>query len=174
MRTLQFGVAMCNLGPRLPQTEAQGLEQSLALPNTEVDAKLPPQIGAQRFPVPKVGGQPGLLGWFPQNLPNDLQVLISQASRPTRATPLLKASQPGTFKVSNPILQCAWSVPKDVGCLPAGHALRDKQDSMQTVIVAGLIRPADLVLQRQNENRCIGDRQWPHTNMKPLFCSVRK
>jgi len=130
MRTLQFGVAMCNLGTRLPQPEAQGLEQPLALPNTEADAKLPPQIGAQRFPVPKVGGQPGLLGWFPQNLPNDLQVLISQAARSTRATALLKASQPGAFKISNPILQCARGVSKDVGCLPAGHALRHQQDGM--------------------------------------------
>ncbi len=130
MRTLQFGVAMCNLGPRLPQTEAQGLEQSLALPDTEADAKLPPQIGAQRFPVPEVGGQPGLLGRFPQNLPNHLQVLISQAARSTRATPLLKASQPGTFKGSNPILHCAWGVPKHSGCLPAGHALRHQQDGM--------------------------------------------
>jgi hypothetical protein len=130
VRTLQFGVAMCNLGPRLPQTEAQGLEQSLALPNTEVDAKLPAQIGTQCFPVPKVGCQPGLLGWFPQNLPNDVQVLISQAARSSRATPLLKTSQPGTFKVPNPVLQCARGVPKDVGSLPAGHALRHQQDGM--------------------------------------------
>ncbi len=174
MRTLQFGVIVCDLGRRFPQTEAQRLKQPLALPNTQTDAKLPAQIGTQRFPIPKIGGQPRLFGGGPQNLPDDLQVLLSQSAWPSRTMALLKASQPRSFKVSNPILQCAWGVPKHSGCLPAGHALRHKQDGMQTVIVAGLIGPADLVLQRPNHHGRIGNRQWPHTNMKPLFCSIRK
>lgn len=130
MRALQLGITVRDLGPRFPQTETQRPEQSLALPNTQVDAKLPAQIGTQRFPVPKIGGEPRLFGWFPQNLPDDLQLLFSQASWPSRAITLLETSQPGTFKVSNPILQCAWGVPKHSGCLPAGHALRNKQDGM--------------------------------------------
>lgn len=174
MRTLQFGIAMCDLGPRLPQTETQRLEQALALPNTQIDAKLPTQIGAQRLAVPEIGGQSRLFRRFSQNLPDDLQVFLSQSSRPSRATTLLKARQAGTFKISNPILQRAWGIPKHGGRLSASHALRDKQDSMQTVIVAGLIRPTDLVLQCQNHHGRIGNRQWPHTNMKPRFCCMRK
>ncbi len=174
MRSLQFGIAVGDLGPRLPQTEAQRLEQPLALPNTQINAKLPVQIGTQRLAVPKIGGQSRLFRRLPKYLPDDLQVLLSQASRPSRAGALLKPSQAGAFKVPNPILQSAWGVPKHCGCLPAGHALRDKQDSMKAVIVAGLIGPADLVLQCQNHHGRIGDRQWPHTNMKPRFCSMRK
>ena len=173
MRTLQFGIAMCELGPRLPQTEAQRSEQTLALPNTKIDAKFPMQIGGQRLAVPEIGGPSRLFRWLSQNLPDDLQRFLSQTSRPSRATTLLKARQAGTFKISDPILQRAWGVPKHGGRLSASHALRDKQDSMQTVIVAGLIGPTDLVLQCQNHHGRINDRQWPHTNMKPRFCSMR-
>ena len=82
MRTPQFGIAMRDLGPLLPQTEAQRLEQPLALPNTQIDAKLPVQIGTQRLSVPKIGGQTRLFRRLPKYLPDDLQVLLSQASRP--------------------------------------------------------------------------------------------
>ena len=66
MRSLQFGIAMSDLGPRLPQTEAQRLEQPLALPNTQINAELPVQIGTQRLAVPKIGGQSRLFRRLPK------------------------------------------------------------------------------------------------------------
>jgi hypothetical protein len=128
MRTLQLGISMRDLRPRLPESEAQGLEQTLALSNTQVNAELPAQKGAQRFAVPEIRSESNILRWFPKNLSDDLQMLLSQAPWPSGATTLLESSQPAALETSNPILQCAWGVPKHSGGLSAGHALRDQQN----------------------------------------------
>jgi hypothetical protein len=127
MRILQLGIRMSDLRPRLPETEAQGLEQTLALPNTQVNAELPAQKGAQCFAVPEIRSEPNVFRRFPKNLSDDLQMLLSQAPWPSGATTLLESSQPAALETSNPILQCAWGVPKHSGGLPAGHTLRYQQ-----------------------------------------------
>ncbi len=173
MRILPFRIAMRDLRPRFPQPEAQGLEQPLALPNAQIDGKLPAQIGTQRFAVPQIGGQTDVFRWLAKNLTDDLQVLLSQPPGPPRSTAFLETSQPGALKGPNPVLQGARCVAKHGGGLPAGHTLRHEQDCMQAVIIPGFIGPANLVLQRQHHHSRIGDRQWPHTNMKPQIYSVR-
>jgi hypothetical protein len=158
MGTLQLGISMSDLRPRLPQTETQGLEQTLTLPHTQVNTELPAQKGAQRFSVPEICCEPNIFRRFPKNLSDDLQMLLSQASWPPGTTTLLESSQPLALETSNPILHCAWGIPQHGGCLPAGHTLRDQQNPVKAVVIAGLIRPADLILQYQNRHRCVGDR----------------
>ena len=128
MRTLQLGISMSDLRPRLPETEAQGLEQTLALPNTQVNTELPAQKGAQRLAVPEIRSEPNIFRRFPKNSSDDLQMLLSQASRTPGTTTLLKPSQPAPLETSNPILQGAWGISKHSGCLPAGHPLRYQQN----------------------------------------------
>jgi hypothetical protein len=53
------------------------------------------------------------------------------------------------------------------------HSLSHEQDSMETVVVAGFVGTVDLVLESQNGQMSVRNGQWLHTNMKPLFCSMR-
>jgi len=130
MRTLQLGISMCDLRPRLPETEAQGLEQTLALPNTQVNTKIPAQKGTQRFAVPEIRSEPNIFRRFPKNLSDDLQMLLSQASWTPGTATLLEPSQPAALETSNPILQGARGISKHSGCLPAGHTLRYQQNGV--------------------------------------------
>jgi hypothetical protein len=130
MRTLQRGISMSDLRPRLPEAETQGLEQTLALPNTQVDTELTAQESAQRFAVPEICSEPNIFRRFPKNLSDSLQLLLSQSSWPSGSTPLLESSQTFALKTSNPILQCAWGIPKHSSGLSAGHALRYQQNGV--------------------------------------------
>jgi hypothetical protein len=41
---------------------------------------------------------------------------------------------------------------------------------MEAVVVAGFVGTVDLVLEGQNGQMSVGNGQWLHTSMKPLFC----
>jgi hypothetical protein len=61
----------------------------------------------------------------------------------------------------NPILDRTRSVAEQPGDLRTGQPLRHKQDAVQTMIVARLLRTLDFLLQTQDGGG-IGYRQWSH------------
>jgi len=72
----------------------------------------------------------------------------------------------------NPILDRTRSVAEQPGDLRTGQALRHEQDPVQAVIVTGLLRTLDFLLQTQDGGG-IGYREWSHDYRRTLFDSMR-
>jgi hypothetical protein len=72
------------------------------------------------------------------------------------------------------VVACGWMFRKlRFQMIADRHSLSHEQDSMETVVVAGFVGTVDLVLESQNGQMSVRNGQWLHTNMKPLFCSMR-
>ena len=174
MDSLLLWVRMGDLRPWLAKPKAQRPEETLALTNTQTHRELVLDEGGQRLAVPKVRGDAHRLRRLAECMTNDLQLFGGQARRPARPLFLLQASQARLAVGANPVLDRARRITERRRRLPAGHALGHKQDSVKAVIIPGFVRTMDLVLESQNGQRRIRDGQWLHTNMKPLFCFMRK
>jgi hypothetical protein len=109
----------------------------------------------------------------PQGGAHPFPLLIAQPPGPPRSLPFSKTCQPVGFETVNPILDRARRVPQPLRHLRAGHPLRDQQHAMQTMIVAGLLGTADLVLQSQHDIGGVGNRQSSHVSMNAQICGTR-
>ena len=174
MYPLLFRIRMSNLRPWFTEPEAQRPEEALTLTDTQMHRELLLDEGGQRLAVPEVRRDAYRLGRLSECTANDLQLFGSQARWPARPLFLLQTSQAILAIGAYPVLVSARGIAQRRCCLAAGHALGHEQNSMESVIIAGFVGAVDFVLESQNGQGGVRDGQRLHTNMKPLFCSMRK
>ena len=148
---------MGHLRPWLTQPEAQLPKQPLALPYPQGDAPLPLEIQRQGLTVP-LSRQSGGSGGLSQDAFEGFQLRRAEARGSARTGPVHQPREPSLLEASDPVLNASWGIAEQLRYLPATHALSDQQHGMEPMIIAGLLRAPDLVLQGQDGALWIGYR----------------
>jgi hypothetical protein len=137
-------------------------EQALALTHLQIDGELTFQECGQCWAVPQVRRETKVQGTLAQCAFNYVALLWAQPCRPPRTFSIDQAGKSPALKSLNPIDDCVGTVAQIVGDLWARHALRNQQDSMQSMIVSRSLVAPNLVLQRHRHRIIIRNRQGFH------------
>jgi len=173
MRSLKLWIGMGNQRTRLAQPKAQRTKESLALSHPQGNAELLLDPGRQGLPIPDSSRQMEVFWALAQGLRDLAELLLIEPFRPTRPIPVGQASQTFLFKPTNPVLDSARRIAKQVGHLTATHAMGNQQQSMKAVIVSCLPRAADLVLQGQDHRLGIWNPEFSHVARLPRVPVMR-
>jgi hypothetical protein len=173
MHFLPCGVCLGNAGARLAQPKAQLPEQTLALPNPQVDPIFPLNPGGQRLSVPEIASQACLSRHMAQNGVDLLELLRAQSPGPPGPLALQQSGQAHFLKLMHPVLYRPGSVSQQLRHLRAGHSLRHKQHAVESMVIAGFFRAPDLILQAENNGGRVRDAKWSHASMRSQFLDMR-
>ena len=166
MPLLSFRIGEGDLGPRLAQPKAQLSEQTLALTHAHGDAVLLLDPDRQRLAIPEGSAQPDLPRHLAKRCVDLCQLLLIQPPRPPRPLSLAQTRQALLLETANPILHRPRCVAQQPGHLRAGHSLRHKEHTMEAVVVAGILRASDLILQSQYDAFSVRNAKWSHSSMR--------
>lgn len=162
MLGLKLGVRMGDQRSGLTQTKPQLTEETLALPYSQRDAEPLVDEGCQGFSIPQTSHQAKVFGSLAQNLLELVQLFLLQPRRTPRPLAIDQAGQPLLLEAMHPVLHCPWRIPQQASYLATTHPLGYQQQSMQTVIVACLLRTSDLILQSEDHSISIRDLEFSH------------
>ena len=133
----------------LAQAEAQLSEQSLALTNPQFDGVLALQERREGWPIPEVRRQAEIQWTLAERRLDRLKLLGAESSRPTDSLPVEQAGESARLEALHPVYDGAWTIAEMGRDLGSGHALGNKQHSVQAMVVTRRFVAANLVLQRQ-------------------------
>jgi len=120
---------------------------------------------AEKLSIPHILSIPKRPGRTAKILGDGFPSVHIQGRRSAWTSPFLKPGKSTLFKTLHPILDRPASLPKQLGHLTAGKSGTDKQDSVQPVIIPGLLGPKDLLLQGDSHNVCVLDFQFSHIGL---------
>jgi len=166
-------ICSSNNRARFDQAKLPLAKKPSTLPGSQVQAILPFDMRCQGLPVPKISLQTEIRWPFAQRLLQVQHLLRTQPARTSRALPFLQPCQSLLLKPAHPIFNGPRSITQQLGDLTAIHTLSNKQDAVQTVVIAGFGVSSDFILQTQYYHRSIRNRQWFHIYMKPHFHDIR-
>lgn len=158
---------MSKNGARLAQAKAELAEQSLALAHAELDPIPLLDERRQHLAVPEDTGEADGRRRTAQ-YPVDLgQGLVVQRRRAARPFSFEQSSQAVPRKAVDPILHAARRITEQSGYVRAGHPLGHQQHAVQAVVVARLVRAANLVLQPEDDGRIVNRQRFHAASMTP-------
>src|SRR3990172_4193533 len=164
---LLFGIGLGDQGPGLAPPEAELTEQALTLPDPQAKAVRLAQMVAEELAIPEVLAVPQVAGPAPK-VPRD----ASSRGRvhPGRTPPprsFLQAGEAALLETAHPVLDAARAVSQDPGRFMATEPPRHQQHAVQAVVIAGFLRPHNLLLQRDPHQVRIGNFQSAHGRLLP-------
>lgn len=162
MRSLKLWIGMGNQRTRFTQTKAQRTKEPLALAHTQGDAELLLNPSRQGLPIPDSSRQVEVFGTLAQSLRDFAELLLTEPFRSAGPIPIGQARQAFLFKATDPVLNSARRIAKQMGHFTAAHAMGDQQQSVKTVIVSCLARTTDLVLQSEDHGLGIRNLEFSH------------
>ena len=122
----------------------------------------PLEVGRQRLPVPQIAAQAEIGGAFSQRALDFRDLLRSQPARASTTRSLLQPGQTLRLEAVNPIFNGSRSVTQQFGNATAVHPLCDHQYAVQPVVIARFRTSSNLILQTQNDDRRLRNRQRFH------------
>jgi hypothetical protein len=122
-------------------------------------------LNGEQLPVPEVLGV-AELAWGAPQLPVH-RVPLRDIEPPGAATPvpLVQPGEAAGLKPPYPAFDGARGLAEEIGDGVTGEPVRDQQDPVQPVIVAGLLGPQDFLLQGELHDLGIGDLQFAHAHV---------
>ena len=88
-----------------------------------------------------------------------------QSPRASRPLGFPQRAQTLGLEASHPAFDRRWMLPQPLGNLIATVALGNEQNTVQPVVVAGLFRAIDLVLQGESHDGGVGDLELSHAQL---------
>ena len=170
---LHDGIGLGQRGSRLAQPEAELTEHTLALANPDGNAIPLLNPGTEGLSVPEIPAQTNLPRRVSQDSIHSRQLFFRQTSGPSRSFSLQQSRQTVSFKTPHPILHRPWRIAQKMGHFRTGHTLGYQKHSMETMIVAGFFRAANLILQSENDRGRVCNGKWFHSSMKPQPIRMR-
>jgi hypothetical protein len=162
---LGHGVSRCDLRPWFPTPEAKLPEQPLTLTHAQLDVVGSFQMITQKLSVPHVLPVAELPGRLAKILSDSGPRANVQGRRTARTATFLKACKPAPLKALHPILDGSSALAEQPGDLSTRKSRRDEQNSVQSVIIAGLLGTQDLLLQGYSHNLGVLDLQLSHIGL---------
>jgi len=173
MRALPFRVGLGNQQARFAQPEIKLPKHVLALTYSQRDPKALLDPGAERLAVPEVPTEAKLLRTPAQRSIHRLELPLLQAARTSWP---LAFPQPGKslcFESTNPILHRSGSVTEQLGDFQTAQPLSHEQQPVQAMIVTGLRRVTDLLLQPKDDTGSVCDGESLHVSIKSQLLNMR-
>lgn len=155
------------MGARLAHPEAQLTGQALALPDPQVDGEALLEESGESFAIPEAAGETHILGTLSKDRLDRLQLDLRQPTGTTGMNAFGEARQPLLIELADPILNALGRVAQEPAHLRCGHSLSHEEESVEAMVVSGLVGPADLILQ--GEDHVLDGRygQWSHEGPPP-------
>jgi hypothetical protein len=169
--TLRIGVSNQRAG--FAEAKSQLSEQPLTLPHPQGDSILLVDPGCERLTIPDLSRQLEILRTSPKGVSYLLKLLIVKLSWSPRPHPIDQASQALFFKAVYPILDSPRCIAQKMRRFTTAHALRDQEHPMQAVIVPGLPRAANFILQCEGHSRGVPDLEFSHAARVPGGADIR-
>jgi hypothetical protein len=151
------------------QPKPQLMKQPLTLTRSQNHLLSLSDVVRQKFAVPEILTVPKLARRSSKIPIHDLQSFGSQPPRTPRSFPVLQTAEPSALKTPNPSLNGRRVVTEYPGYFTTGHALRNKQHSVEAVIIPRFFRAEDLVAQGDLHNFTIGNLQPSHSRIPPYI-----
>jgi len=164
MTLLLLSIAVRKHRPWFPEPEAECPEQPLALSHTQLDTPLIRNPVGESFPVPYVGVDSVLARRVPQNLRCNVELLRGQPGRSALPGRLSQASQPFCVEAVDPVLDRSRGISQKRCRFPGTQPLRNHQDCVKSMVIPGMLRSADLVLESQDHHISIFHFECSHVN----------
>ena len=165
---LGFGVGLGNNRARFPATKPQLAKQTLALPNSELNAVTLRQVVTEEFSVPKILGIPQLPRRQTQIASNLLDGFLVHGAWTPRAETFLQTGKATLFESFNPVLNRAAALPQHLRDFRTTESRTNKQNSVQPVVITGFLGPSDFFLDRESDKLRIFDFQFAHDDSPPI------
>jgi len=162
-----------NQRSRLDQAKIPLAKEAPTLTGTERDAVRPLDVCRQRLSVPQIARQAKIRRSHPQGSLDRRYLLGRQAAGASGSVSFLQPGQPPLLETAHPILNCARGIAQELSDTTAVDPLSDKENPVQTMVIAGFRTSSDLILQTKNHHRGIGNRQGFHALMKSHFAGNR-
>jgi hypothetical protein len=122
-------------------------EKPLALSHFQVHAKAALHKAGERLAIPDAfSTHLRFLRTLAQSRSDFGKLPLIEPSRPPRAVTVRQARKPVVLKTSNPILHGSRRVAESSRNLRARHAMGDKKNSVQAMVIPALVRAADFIV----------------------------
>ena len=131
-----IGIGGGNFWSRLPESEFQATEQSLATANRKLDVEFRLEPLAQSRAIPKIGLESHRSRSVSQDQIDPLELWTCQLSWASASFTFLQTGQAAILESVDPILHRSGRVAQELGHLVTTKTFGDQQDSMKTVIIA--------------------------------------
>jgi hypothetical protein len=132
---------------RLSPAKPELAEKPLALPHFQVHAEAALHKAGERLAIPDAfSSHLCFLRTLAQGGSDFVQLPLIQPSRSPRAITVCQAGKPVILKTANPILHGSRRVAKSGRNLRARHAMGDKKNSVQAMVIPALVRAADFIV----------------------------
>jgi hypothetical protein len=149
------------------QPKLQLVKQPLTLTRSQNHLPGLADVVRQKFPVPKVLSVPEL-AWRSSKISiHDFQSFGSQPLRTPRSFLVLQTTEPSRLKAPNPSLNGRRIMAEYLANFITGHALANKQHSVEAMIIPRFFRAKNFVAQGDLHNFSIGNLQTSHSRIPP-------
>lgn len=155
-----------------PQPKLQLMKQPLTLARSQNHLLSLGDVVRQKFAVPEILTIPKLPRRSSKIPVHDLQSFESQPLRTPRFFLVLQTTEPSRLKTPNPSLNGRRVVTEYPSYFVTGYALRNKQHSVEAVIIPRFLRAEDLVPQGNLHNFTISNLQPSHSRIPPYVLNT--
>jgi hypothetical protein len=165
---------MGDFGPRLSDAKPKLSEQALTLTHSECNIPLVSDKLRESLAIPKIAEEPEICRTLPESQVNFAQLFLTEPSRPSEPFSFSETNKAFLFEPTHPVGNGSRSVSKEFCNLSAAQALGHKENSVQSVIVAGFIRASDFVLKGEHHIFTVGKFCSSHSGISiPPWTSMR-
>jgi hypothetical protein len=156
---------MCDQGSGFSAPKPHRPEQALALPHAQGYTVGALQVMGEQLSIPEILQVPQIARGESQVPLDCLPGAFVQSPRASRPLGFPQCAQTLGFEASHPTFDRRWMLPQPLGDLIATVALGNEQNTVQPVVVAGLFRAIDLVLQSESHDGGVGDSELSHAQL---------
>ncbi len=167
----QNRVRLSHLRTRLAQTKSHLPEEALTLAHSKNHVIALLKVRGQQFAIPQVTNMAEIGGAATQVALQRSPLLGIQTGRSSGAFSVAHSLQPVLLKAPDPALYGAPVFPEKISNLLTTLTTRQKQQTVQPMVIPGLVRPGDLLLNGDSHNVGICNFQLPHTDSMQIIRS---
>jgi len=147
MLCLLLGVGFGDQGAAQSIAGIHQPEETLALANTQRELVMFLQARREALAVPEIGIHAKSRGRLAHPSAHFLQLLGGESGRSSGMVSLRQTGQSVEIEMSHPIGDGAWRVSKEPGGLLATHSRSNKQHTVKSVIISGILMAIDFLLK---------------------------
>jgi hypothetical protein len=155
-------VGLGDQGSGFTPPKTQMMKKPLALADADVDLVAGLQMMTQESAVPKRLGISQNLRIPTEILADGLEDIFRKSRWAARPFSLFEAGEAALLEVTDPILDGSRAVPQESRNLVRTHAGAGEKDAVEPMVIAGLFRPLNFVLDGDPDDIRIRDLQTTH------------
>ena len=161
------GVTGGKVRARFAHPEAQLTEQTLALTDPEVNGEALFEERREGLAIPEVTGESDVLRTSSKCRLHGLQLSFREPVGASGVNSFGETRQALLVELADPVLNAPGGISEKATHLGGRHPLSHEEESVETIVVSGLVGAADLILQGEDHTLGVRYGQRSHDGLRP-------